>query len=55
METKKTKEEMDKSKTELLNQLKEMNVSSDNLDWVNEQLKQTITEEVERQNNEPNK
>jgi len=55
METKKTKEEMDKSKTELLNQLKEMNVSSDNLDWVNEQLKQTIIEEVERQNNEPNK
>jgi hypothetical protein len=55
METKKTKEEMDKSKTELLNQLKEMNVSSDNLDWVNEQLKQIITEEVEKQNNEPNK
>jgi hypothetical protein len=55
METKKTKEEMDKSKTELLNQLKEMNVSSDNLDWVDEQLKQTINEEVERQNNVPNK
>jgi hypothetical protein len=55
METKKTKEEMDKSKTELLNQLKEMNVSSDNLDWVDEQLKQSINEEVERQDNIPNK
>ena len=55
METKKTKEEMDKSKTELLNQLKEMNVSSDNLDWVAEQLNQTIDEEVKRQNNVPNK
>jgi len=52
METKKTKEEMDKSKTELLNQLKEMNITSDNLDWVNEQLDQTINEEVGRQNNE---
>jgi hypothetical protein len=52
METKKTKEEMVKSKTELLNQLKEMNISSDNLDWVNEQLDQTINEEVGRQNNE---
>jgi hypothetical protein len=55
METKKTKEEMDKSKTELLNQLKKMNVSSDNLDWVDEQLKHSINEEVERQDNIPNK
>ena len=55
METKRTKEEMDKSKTELLNQLKEMNISSDNLDWVTEQLDQTINEEVERQNDKPNK
>jgi len=45
------REEMDKSKTELLNQLKEMNISSDNLDWVKEQLDQTINEEVERQDN----
>jgi hypothetical protein len=52
METKKTKEEMDKSKAELLNQLKEMNISSDNLDWVKEQLDQTINEELGRQNNE---
>lgn len=52
METKRTKEEMDKSKIELLNQLKEMNISSDNLDWVDEQLVQTINEEVGRQNNE---
>jgi len=52
METKKTKEEMDKNKTELLNQLKEMNISSDSLDWVTEQLDQIIDEEVERQNNE---
>jgi len=49
METKRTKEEMDKSKTDLLNQLKEMTVSSDNLGWVAEQLDQTIDEEVERQ------
>ena len=48
METKKTKEEMDKSKTELLNQLKEMNISSDNLDWVNEQLDQTINEQLKK-------
>jgi len=40
---------MDKSKTDLLNQLKEMTVSSDNLGWVAEQLDQTIDEEVERQ------
>jgi hypothetical protein len=32
-----------------------MNVSSDNLDWVDEQLKQSINEEVERQDNIPNK
>jgi hypothetical protein len=50
METKRTKEEMDKSKTDLLNQLKEMDISSDNLDWVTEQLDRTIDEEVERQN-----
>jgi hypothetical protein len=49
------KEKMDKSKTELLNQLKEMDISSDNLDWVTEQLDQTIDEEIERQNNKPNK
>jgi hypothetical protein len=55
METKRTKEKMDKSKTELLNQLKEMDISSDNLDWVTEQLDQTIDEEIERQNNKPNK
>ena len=53
MEQKKqTKEQMEKSKTELLNKLKEMNISSDNLDWVDEQLDQTINEEVGRQNNE---
>jgi hypothetical protein len=52
MGTKKTKEEMNESKTELLNKLKEMNISSDNLDWVNEQLDQIINEEVGRQNNE---
>jgi hypothetical protein len=36
---------MAKSKTELLNQLKEMNISSDNLDYT-EQLDQTINEEA---------
>ena len=49
MENKNNREEMDKSKIELLNQLKEMNISTDNLDWVNEQLDQTIDEEVEKQ------
>lgn len=50
MEQKKqTKEQMEKSKTELLNQLNQMNVSSDNLDWVNEELNQMIGEEVEKQ------
>ena len=49
MENKNNLEEMEKSKTELLNQLKEMNISADNLDWVNEQLDQTIDEEVKRQ------
>jgi len=49
MENKNNIEEMEKSKTELLNQLKEMNISADNLDWVNEQLDQTIDEEVKRQ------
>jgi hypothetical protein len=52
MENKNNLKEMEKSKTELLNQLKEMNISADNLDWVNEQLDQTIDEEVKRQNNE---
>ena len=55
METKRTKEEMDKSKTDLLNELKEMKISSDNLGWVAEQLDQIIDEEVERQNDKPNK
>jgi hypothetical protein len=55
METKRTKEEMDKSKTDLLNQLIKMNISLVNLDWVNEQLDQMINEEVERQNDKPNK
>ena len=55
MKTKRTKEEMDKSKTDLLNQLKEMNISSDNLDWVTEQIDQTIDEEVERHTDKPNK
>ena len=36
-------------------QLKEMNISSDNLDWVTEQIDQTIDEEVERQTDKPNK
>jgi len=53
METKRTKEQMDKSKTDLLNELKEMKISSDNLGWVAEQLDQIIDEEVERQNDKP--
>ena len=53
MEQKKqTKEQMEKSKTELLEQLNQMNVSSDNIDWVKEELNQIIDEEVElRKNN----
>jgi hypothetical protein len=55
MEQKKqTKEQMEKSKTELLEQLNQMNISSDNKDWVKEQLNQMINEEVEKQNNNPN-
>lgn len=52
MKHKNNQEEMDISKSELLNQLMEMNISQDNLEWVSEQLDQTINEEVERQNNE---
>jgi hypothetical protein len=52
MKHKNNQEEMDISKSELLNQLTEMNISQDNLEWVSEQLDQTINEEVERQNNE---
>jgi hypothetical protein len=56
MEQKKqTKEQMEKSKIELLGQLNGIGISSDNLDWVAEQLNQTIDEEVKRQNNAPNK
>ena len=55
METKRTKEDMEKSKTDLLNQLKEMNISSDNLDWITEQLDQTIDEEVDQLTNNENK
>lgn len=48
MEQKKqTKEQMEKSKTELLEQLNQMNISSDNIDWVKEELNQIIDEEVE--------
>ena len=48
MEQKKeTKEQMEKSKTELLKQLKQMDISSDNIDWVKEELNQIIDEEVE--------
>ena len=52
MKHKNNQEEMDISKSELLNQLMEMNISQDNLEWVSEQIDQTINEEVERQNNE---
>lgn len=50
-----TKEQMEKSKMELLGQLNEIGISSDNLDWVAEQLNQTIDEEVERQKDESKK
>lgn len=52
---KQTKEQMEKSKTELLGQLNQIGVSSDNLDWVAEQLNQTINEEVEKQKDESKK
>ena len=44
MKHKNNQEEMDISKSELLNQLTEMNISQDNLEWVSEQLDQTINE-----------
>ena len=48
MEQKKeTKEQMEKIKTELLKQLKQMDISSDNIDWVKEEFNQIIDEEVE--------
>jgi hypothetical protein len=56
MEQKKqTKEQMEKSKMELLEQLNQIGISSDNLDWVAEQLNQTIDEEGERQKDESKK
>ena len=56
MEQKKqNKEQMEKSKMELLGQLKQIGISPDNLDWVTEQLNQTIEEEVERQKDESKK
>ena len=48
------KKQMEKSKTELLGQLNQMNISSDNIDWVKEQLNQMIDEEVKKQNNNSN-
>jgi len=55
MEKKKqTKEEMEKSKTELLNQLSQMNVSTDNMDWVKENLNKMIDDEVKNQNDNSN-
>jgi hypothetical protein len=56
MEQKKqTKEQIEKSKMELLGQLNQIGISSDNLDWVAEQLNQTIDEEGERQKDESKK
>lgn len=55
MEQKKqNKEQMEKSKMELLGQLKQIGISPDNLDWVTEQLNQMIDEEVKKQNNNSN-
>ena len=51
----KAKEQMEKSKMELLGQLNQIGISSDNLDWVAEQLNQTIDEEGERQKDESKK
>ncbi len=52
---KQTKEQMEKSKMELLSQLNEIGISSDNLDWVAEQLNQIINEEGERKKDESKK
>jgi hypothetical protein len=52
MEQKKqTKEQMEKSKMELLGQLNQIGISSDNLDWVTKELDQLIDEEEVRQKN----
>jgi len=51
MENKKwTREEAEQNKSNLLNELNELSVSKENLDWVTKELEQLIDEEEVRQN-----
>ena len=53
MENKKwTREEAEQNKNKLLEELKELPTSEENLEWVTEELNQLIDEEEVRQNNE---
>jgi len=52
MEKKKwTREEAKQNKNKLLEELKELPASQENLEWVEKELNQLIDEEEERQNN----
>jgi hypothetical protein len=46
-----TKEEAEQNKNNLLEELKEMPISENNLEWVTKELNQLIDEEEVRQNN----
>jgi hypothetical protein len=46
-----TKEEVEQNKNNLLEELKEMPISENNLEWVTKELNQLIDEEEVRQNN----
>ena len=52
MENKKwTREEAEQNKNKLLEELKELPTSQENLEWVTKELNQLINEEEVRQNN----
>jgi hypothetical protein len=46
-----TKEEAEQNKNNLLEEIKEMPISENNLEWVTKELNQLIDEEEVRQNN----
>ena len=45
------KEEAEQNKNNLLDEIKEMSISENNLEWVTKELNQLIDEEEVRQNN----
>ena len=56
MENKKwTREESEKNKNKLIQELKDLPTSEENLDWVVKELNQLIDEEEVRQNNKKKK